>query len=145
LDFIRVAEKVSGLELDWYMEYFVFTTKQIDYGIRSAISVDNNTYVTFERIGDMIMPLDFRVEFTDGTMEDYYAPLALLRGEKPQENKDIRRGVLPDWRWVIPTYTVALPYSGAKIKRIIIDPSNRMADIEPSNNVFDFSALLNNK
>ncbi|GAB4333938.1 MAG: M1 family metallopeptidase [Flammeovirgaceae bacterium] len=142
LDFIRIAEKISGLELDWYIEYFVFTTKQIDYGIRNVISVDNNTYITFEKIGDMIMPLDFRVEFVDGAMQDYYIPLALLRGEKPQENKDIKREILPDWRWVIPTYTVSLPYSGAKIRRIIIDPTSRMADIDPSNNVFDASTFI---
>ena len=34
-DFISVAEKVSGLKLDWYKEYWVGTTKTIDYGIDS--------------------------------------------------------------------------------------------------------------
>src|SRR5690606_34941108 len=32
-DFIRVAEKVSGIKLDWYLEYWIRTTKVIDYGI----------------------------------------------------------------------------------------------------------------
>ena len=32
-DFIRVAEKVSGLELEWYKEYWVNSTKTIDYAI----------------------------------------------------------------------------------------------------------------
>jgi hypothetical protein len=32
-DFIRVAEKVSGMELDWYKEYWIYTTKTIDYAV----------------------------------------------------------------------------------------------------------------
>ncbi len=32
-DFIRVAEKVSGMELQWYKEYWVYTTKTIDYAL----------------------------------------------------------------------------------------------------------------
>ena len=33
LDFIRVAEKVSGLQLMWYLNYWTQTTKLIDYGV----------------------------------------------------------------------------------------------------------------
>ena len=33
LDFIRLMEKESGMILDWFHEYFVHTTKTIDYGI----------------------------------------------------------------------------------------------------------------
>ena len=32
-DFIRVMEKVSGLELDWYLDYWIGTTHQIDYSL----------------------------------------------------------------------------------------------------------------
>jgi len=32
-DFIRVMEKQSGLELDWYKEYMVYTTKTVDYRV----------------------------------------------------------------------------------------------------------------
>jgi hypothetical protein len=34
-DFMRVAEKVSGMQLDWYQEYWINTTKTIDYAIDS--------------------------------------------------------------------------------------------------------------
>ncbi len=36
-DFIRIMEKVSGLELDWYREYWINTTHTIDYGIQSVV------------------------------------------------------------------------------------------------------------
>lgn len=35
-DFIRVAEKVSGLELDWYLTDFAQTTNTIDYAVKSV-------------------------------------------------------------------------------------------------------------
>jgi hypothetical protein len=35
-DFIRVAERVSGLNLDWYLQDFATTTNTIDYGIVSV-------------------------------------------------------------------------------------------------------------
>src|SRR5690606_32156185 len=38
LDFIRVAEKVSGMELDWYLMDWTQTTNTIDYGIKSIES-----------------------------------------------------------------------------------------------------------
>ncbi|MGH2564253.1 MAG: M1 family metallopeptidase, partial [Ginsengibacter sp.] len=34
-DFIRIAERVSGLQLDWYQQYWINSTKTIDYGIDS--------------------------------------------------------------------------------------------------------------
>lgn len=141
-DFIRIAEKVSGLELDWYIEYFVYTTKQIDYGIKTVIGIENETFVTIERIGDMIMPIDLVVELEDGSREEYYMPLDIMRGNKPQENKTLTRVVLDDWKWVVPTYTVKVPYPVTKVKQIIVDPSKRMADVNAENNVFEKNAFV---
>lgn len=35
IDFFRVMENTSGLELDWFKEYFVNTTHTIDYELES--------------------------------------------------------------------------------------------------------------
>ncbi|NIT60609.1 MAG: hypothetical protein GWN00_31715, partial [Aliifodinibius sp.] len=37
LDFLNIMEQESGMILDWYYEYFVQTTKTIDYGIESVV------------------------------------------------------------------------------------------------------------
>src|SRR5690606_32716034 len=76
-DFIRVAEKVSGLELDWYLNDFTRTTNTIDYGVKS---VEGKT-VTLERIGLMPMLIYLTVTYTDGTAADSYIPLQMMRGE----------------------------------------------------------------
>jgi len=44
-DFIRIMEKQSGIELDWYKEYFVNSTQQIDYAITGVNELDGKTNV----------------------------------------------------------------------------------------------------
>lgn len=135
LDFIRLMEKESGMILDWYYEYFVQTTKTIDYGITSVTGDETNTSVEVTRKGLMPMPLDIVVEYADGTSEQFYIPLRIMRGSKPMEN-DMKRTQLNDWPWVNPSYTFDIPTSRFNIKSITIDPSQRLADIDNSNNQF---------
>ncbi|MCG8387963.1 MAG: M1 family metallopeptidase [Cytophagales bacterium] len=142
IDFMRIMEKTSGLELDWYLEHFVYTTKQIDYGIKSVISQGDATYVTLERVGEMIMPIDLYVEYNDGSSEIIYVPLRIMRGAKPVENTEIERITKEPWPWTHPTYTLKLNRNIPSIKSLEIDPTLRMADIERSNNVFQFGENL---
>ena len=122
MDFIRVAEKVSGLELDWYLVDFAQTTNTIDYAIKSA----EGKTITLERIGLMPMPIDLRVTYTDGTTEDFYIPLREMRGLKPTSAT-----VKSDWAWVNPYYSFEASKS---VKSVVIDPSGLMADVQPNNN-----------
>jgi len=134
-DFLRIMEDESGMILDWYNEYFVQTTKTIDYGIKSILGTPDKTVVTLERIAPMPMPMDVVVEYTDGSKEMFYAPLRIMRGEKPAED-DKKRTVLPDWPWTHPTYSFTVPAGAQQIKHIQIDPSERLADINLNNNTF---------
>ncbi len=140
-DFKRIMEKESGLELDWYFLDWVGTTRTIDYGIRSVISYGDKTMVTLERTGQMPMPVEVVVEYNNGNKEKYYMPLRIMRGEKPDDGL-MPRNVLPDWPWTYPTYTFSIPASGDEIKRIEIDPSKRMADINQSDNIFIIDQLM---
>ena len=121
-DFIRVAEKVSGLELEWYLTDWTLTTNTIDYGVKN---IEGNK-VTLERIGDMPMPIDLEVNYTDGTTESIYIPLQMMRGEKPTNATLIK-----DWAWAYPTYTFTAKKA---VKSVEIDPKNLMADINKTNN-----------
>ncbi len=136
LDFIRVMEKESGMILDWYYEYFVQTTKTVDYEITSVTGDETNTKVELTRKGLMPMPMDVMVEYNDGTSELFYIPLRLMRGEKPLED-EMERTTLEDWTWVTPTYSFEIPTSNFNIKRIVLDPSERLADVDLSNNSFE--------
>jgi len=132
-DFIRVAEKLSNMELDWYKEYWINSTKTIDYAVGDIDVQDGKKLITVKRVGKMPMPVDVLVTYKDGSQELHYIPLNLMYGEKPAENK-IQRIVHPEWRWTHPEYSFEISKSIGNIKSIEIDPSQRMADVNRSNN-----------
>ncbi|WP_299798872.1 M1 family metallopeptidase [uncultured Maribacter sp.] len=135
-DIKRVAEKVSGFELDWYLTDWTQTTNTIDYGIKEVSASENNTKVTLERIGLMPMPLDILVVYNDDSKETFYAPLRMMRGEKANPYEGIERTVIEDWAWAYPTYNFTINKPMSSIKAIVIDPSQLMADVNLENNVW---------
>ncbi len=132
-DFIRVAEKLSNMELDWYKEYWINSTKTIDYSVGDINVKEGKTMITIKRIGKMPMPIDVLVTFKDGTQEMHYIPLSLLYGEKPAES-NVPRTVHTEWKWTHPDYAFETTRSIGDIKSIEIDPSQRMADVNKTNN-----------
>ena len=124
-NFIREAEKTSGLILGWYLNEWIETTHNIDYGIKSVA----NKTITLERIGLMPMPVDVRVTYADGTKDDFNIPLRMMSGHKP--TKAI---ILSNWPWAYPLYSFKV---NKTIKKVEIDPSKLMADVNQKNNVFE--------
>ncbi len=133
-DFKRTAEEVSGINLKWYFNLFLNTTRKIDYGISNisdnAIVIRNNS--------DFAMPLDILVTYEDGSKELFYIPLREMRGEKKAETsfdiyQNIKRTVLDDWFWTKPTYTISI---AKKVKEVIIDPTQRLADVKQEDNIY---------
>lgn len=142
IDFIRVMEKTSDLQLDWYLEKFVYTTDKIDYGIQTVVGSNDATYVTLERKEEMMMPIDLYVEYEDGSKEIYYVPLKIMRGAKQVEDMQTQRITKTAWPWTNPTYTLKINNNTSKIKTITIDPTKRMADIDRSNNSIDLNKAI---
>lgn len=133
-DFVRVAEKVSGLELDWYLLDFMYTNGTIDYAVKEVATEGQKSIITLERIGLVPMPIDVTVEFEDGSSMNYYIPLQMMRGEKPAA-PGVNRLVLGDWAWAYPTYTFEV-IAGKPVSKVMIDPSKLMADVDDKNNQF---------
>ncbi len=132
-DFKRIAEKASGLQLDWYLTDWTQTTNTIDYGINSVEDKGKKTLVNLERKGTMPMPIEIEAVLEDGTKKQYYIPLSLMRGEKKgMDNVE----VLEDWAWGYPTYSFEINTAKAKIKSLQINPSKKMADSNPLNNAY---------
>jgi hypothetical protein len=122
LDIVRTAERITDFELDWYLIDFGQTTNTIDYAVKAV----EGSSVTLERIGLMPMPIDVRVTYSDGSSEDFYIPLQMMRGEKPTSAT-----IIKDWAWAMPTYTFKTSKS---ISSVEIDPSQMMADVKRDNN-----------
>ena len=138
-DFVKVAEDVSGIKLDWYKEYWCSTTKTIDYSIDSLWEEGGISKIRLARIGKMPMPIDLQLTFKDGTTEMHYVPLNLMYGNKPSENAGEKREEHEPWRWTHPTYIVEFKRRLTDLKKAEIDPTKRMADVEQRNNVLQLN------
>lgn len=137
-DLIRAMEKQSGLELDWYKEYFVYSTKTIDYAVKEVVPSKEGTSITLERVGLMPMPVDLQITYQDGTKELIYLPLDVMRGGKAEEQGSATRVQTKVWTWTFPQMTVYVSKPVESIKSVEIDPSRRMADVSLENNKVEF-------
>lgn len=134
-DFKRVMERESGIELDWYFEYFEKGTHSIDYAIKSVADHNDETFITLERIGLMPMPVDLQITLTSGEKLLYTIPLRIMRGAKQKPaDFDGEFKVAPAWPWTNSDYELQVPFSSTEIVSIEIDPARGMADVDRSNN-----------
>lgn len=136
-DFVHVMEKVSGMELKWYLNYMLNTTETIDYAISTIKGMEGKTTVELKRVGVFPMPIDLYITYKDGSSEMINIPLRMMRGHKPSPD-GVEFTVAEDWPWTHPVYTLEIDADAKNIERIVIDPTKRMADIDPSNNEVKF-------
>lgn len=136
-DFIRIAEEESGMVLDWYYEYWITTTKTIDYSIQSVASAGDSTQITLERIDLMPMPIEVEVTRTDSSSAVYYMPLKIMWDEKENEYPGKEWVQKEDWEWVFPEYNLTIDVPIDSIQRVEIDPTQRMMDLDRENNVWE--------
>ena len=134
-DFRRAAEKVSGIQLKWYLTDWTQTTNTIDYGITAVEEKDGKTILSLKRKELMPMPLDILVNFKDGSQAVYYIPLTLMRGQK-ENPYAVDWTVLPDWTWSNPFYSFTIDAPKDRIESIIVDPTFLMADIDRADNTY---------
>ena len=130
-----IAERISGLQLQWYLTDWTQTTNTIDYAITVKEDGESKATVQLERKGLMPMPLEILVQYKNGETQLHYIPISLMRGEK-ENPYSIDWIVHPDWTWANPKYSFSVDRSLSEIEAVIIDPSNLMADIDKTNNYY---------
>ena len=134
-DFIRIMEKVSGIELDWYLDYWIKTIHQIDYSVEVRDNDNKYLGIIISRIGKMPMPIEIEIQYDDFSTTNYYIPLSIMRGEKDLGDNVV---LLKDWEWVNEHYEFDIDLSEKKITKIEINPSGKMADVDKKNNIIKF-------
>jgi len=130
-DFRNSIIQYTKVDLNWFFDQWMETTKNIDYGIKSVKrgKAKDEYLITFERQGKMQMPIDFSVLSKDSIVQNFYIPNHWFV-------KETNATVLPKWLgWekLNPTYTATVTVPGG-IKNIVIDPSNRLADVNMLDN-----------
>ena len=128
-DFKRIAEKVSDLELEWYLNEWTRTPHKVDYGIDISL-LESDRVITLKRIGRIPMPIEIVVSFEDGSSDMYYIPNDLLYGYK-SFNDEVY--LMEPWNWVSKEYEFEVGGS-KKITKVEIDPSKRIADVNQLDN-----------
>lgn len=134
-DFRRIAERISGLQLQWYLTDWTETTNKIDYAIAGIENRNTGSVITLERKELMPMPQEVLVVYKDGSASLHYIPISLMRGEK-ENDYNIDWAVHKDWTWASPFYELEIDQKKEAIETIVLDPSGLMADIDKNNNYY---------
>lgn len=103
-DFVKIAEEISGKSLKWYVDEWLYSDALCDYALKR-----NNQELILEKRGGIVMPVDVRIEYEDGTCENL-----VLDGKKEKE--------------------VVMLSSDKKFKSACADPMRKILDIERINN-----------
>ena len=128
-DFKRVAEKVSDLELEWYLNEWTRTPHKIDYGIDVSL-LELQRVITLKRKARIPMPIEVVVSYEDGSSDMYYIPNDLLQGYKSFENNVY---LMEPWNWASTEYEFEVQ-GNKKVVKVEIDPSKRIADVNQMDN-----------
>lgn len=129
-------EKASGLQLDWYFDQWMNTTRLLDLAIGRVEEAGDSTVIVIERRGDMVMPVDLEVVTRDGRTRIVHIPISLTLGSK-QTGSDIQPfEVMPTWPWTAPIYRLALPGRLERWSSFRLDPAQRLADMDRENDAY---------
>jgi hypothetical protein len=134
-DLRRIAERVSGLQLQWFLTDWTQTTNKIDYAISAVSTDEKGTQILLKRKELMPMPLEILIQYKNGETELHYIPISLLRGEK-ENPYTIDWTVQKDWNWANVEYSFIVDKPKEDIQVIVIDPSNLMADVDKNDNYY---------
>ncbi|MEO5585337.1 MAG: M1 family metallopeptidase [Flavobacteriales bacterium] len=133
IDVQRVMEKESGLQLAWYFNEWINTTRKLDYAVKGVLQHGDSTTVTLERKDLMLMPVDVAVQGVAGEWQLFHIPLSLMLGSRKEQPEGQQWHTLPPWQWTDPTYSFTIPVPLAHVQRIELDPSGRLGDVDRTN------------
>lgn len=140
VDVRRAMEKESGLQLDWYFDEWINSTRDLDYAVSAVTGRNDSTFITLKRNAEMIMPVDLAVLTDGGRTLRYHIPLSLMLGARRETPVGVEQAILPSWSWTAPEYTLEIPMPLHGVREVILDPDERLADKDRSNNAVELPA-----
>jgi len=113
-DFIRSMENSSGMNLDWFWRGWVYSTARLDQAVAGvSVSDEGVTEIRLENLGDMVMPAELQLGFTNGAAETVRLPVEM-------------------WK-LGPVYTYRVP-AGRDVTSATLDPRAVYPDYDRANN-----------
>ncbi|MDE0585492.1 MAG: M1 family metallopeptidase [Planctomycetota bacterium] len=74
-DFFRTIEDAAGMDLAWFWRGWFMEAGLLDQAI-SGVGRKNDR-IRFENLGELVMPLHYRITYTDGSTEDFKKPVEI--------------------------------------------------------------------
>lgn len=113
-DFFRHMENAAGRELSWFWRSWLLEAGTLDQAVQSVRQDAQEVHAVFVNQGTMVMPLELRIEYRDGTRETRTAPAEVWYAADRCE-----------LRW---------PRNGRQVRSIEIDPDGVLPDANRGNN-----------
>lgn len=115
-DFFRMIRDQSGVDLDWFWRGWIYTTARLDQAVDSvAPHPEGGAEIVLSNRGQMVMPVEMRIAFTDGGAETVVLPVEMwYQG--------------PRFRYRIAGISAIL------IRSVELDPDHALPDVDRSNN-----------
>lgn len=141
-DFKNAIIEYTKIDLNWFFDQWLETTKTIDYKISKVKKISNGIYkIKLKRKGEMQMPIDFTIIDKNDSAIHYHIPNTWFI-------KPTTAHILPRWiGWgpkLKPTYTATINIGkNNTIKEVMIDPSYKLADVDWTNNTYPFKTEVN--
>jgi aminopeptidase N len=140
-DFRNSISQFTHADLNWFFDEWMETTKNVDYktGKIKKTALQDKYEITLKRKGRMQMPIDLRVVSKKDSVYDFFIPNTWFEKSfhcdtlTTHNSQPTTLSKWYGWDKLKPTYTAEVTIPGG-IKNVIIDPSERLADIDMQNN-----------
>ena len=121
-DFFRAMESAAGEDLSWWWRGWYDNNWTLDLAVEKIAPADDparGTAITVTSRDKLVLPATLRVDFADGTHQDYR---------------------LPAESWIRQTSTVVTVAPGKTVVAATIDPEHRLPDKDRGNNRLESAA-----
>ena len=76
-DFFRTVEEAAGADLSWFWRAYFYGSEPLDIGIASVAMQGARVAVTLDRFSSAPFPVELRLRYADGTIEDVTLPVSI--------------------------------------------------------------------
>ncbi|EGV43222.1 M1 family peptidase [Bizionia argentinensis JUB59] len=114
-DFFNHMENVAGEDLSYFWKGWFYGNGNIEMGVSSVKPHEGNYLITVENNGEIPMPVELQVTYTDNTTENVSLPVEIWQ-----------RG--NSWTHLLKTKK--------DVKQVVLDPNKMLADIDTANDTW---------
>ncbi len=129
-DVERVAEQVSGMELDWFFWQLTQSARQMDYELDEVENSPGSVTIEIDREDAMIFPVDLRLTLASGDTVWVHVPTSETQGHRPVADGWI---VAEPWPWTYEEWDVTIPVA-SRVVKAELDPLGKTPDYNRLNN-----------